>query len=317
MFKTAVVGCGGIGGAHAAAWSRIPEAELCFVVDRIPEKARALADKYGCAALTDAADLPADLGCVSVATPPAAHYPVAKSLLERGFHVFCEKPLTLHPEQGDELAALARQKGVKLDVGFKMRYEPIFRRAKELLPEVGPLISVVTTKCQQFHDRPEGQWVKDTGAMNELSIHDIDLVSFISGLEPVRVLHARLGHRRGWQAEDSFAVTAEYTGGVTACLQGCYCTDTIFQFRDLTITFLGEHGYMRVERPDRIILHTDHFEVVEIPQDPVSTFDRELGDFMRCVQGLGPDPIPAEDAVRATRLIEAARAAAGDPPLRG
>ena len=69
MFQTAVIGCGGIGGAHAAAWSRIPDAHLCYVVDRIPEKARALADKYGCAALTDAADLPADLGCVSVTTP--------------------------------------------------------------------------------------------------------------------------------------------------------------------------------------------------------------------------------------------------------
>ena len=316
MFRTAVVGCGGIGGAHAAAWSRIPEAQLAFVVDRIPEKAQALAEKYGCRWLTDAADLPADIDCVSVATPPKAHYPVTKALLTAGFNVFCEKPLTLDVERGKELEALAGQKGLQLGVGFKMRYEPIFEKAAQLLPQVGPLISIVTTKCQEFHDRPEGQWVKDTGAMYELSIHDFDLISYITGLEPEKVRHAKLGHRWGWQAEDSFSVTAAYTGGVIANLQGLYCTKTVFQFRDLTITFLGENGYMRVERPDRIVLHTDRFEVVEIPADSRSTFDIELTHFMRCIQGTEPNPIPASAAIRATGLIEAARAAAGDPPLR-
>ena len=145
MFRTAIVGCGGIGGAHAAAWSRIPEAQLAFVVDKIPEKAQALADNYGCEALTDISQLPADIGCVSVTTPPAAHYPVVKALLERGYNVFCEKPLTLHPEQGDELVCLADARGTKLAVGFKMRYEPIFQKAKELLSQVGPLVSIVTT----------------------------------------------------------------------------------------------------------------------------------------------------------------------------
>ena len=315
MFETAVVGCGGIGNAHAAAWSRIPGAKLRFVVDTIPEKAHMLAERYGCEALTNAAAIPKGIDCVSVATPPKGHYPVAKMLLERGFNVFCEKPLTLNVEKGEELEALAKANEAKLGVGFKMRYEPIFQKAKELLPRVGPLISVVTTKCQMFSDRPDGQWIKDSGAMYELSIHDFDLISYITGLDPEDVLFARLGHRWGWQAEDSFSVVARYSGGVIANLQGYYCTKTTFQYRDLAITFQGENGYMRVERPDRIVLHTDKYEIVEIAQDPVNTFDRELTHFMAYICGEEENPIPASAAIRATRLIEAARAASGDPPL--
>ena len=315
MFETAVVGCGGIGNAHAAAWSRICGAKLRFVVDTIPEKARTLAERYGCEALTNAAEIPQGIDCVSVATPPKGHYPVAKLLLDSGFNVFCEKPLTLSVDTGEELDALAKARGVKLGVGFKMRFEPIFRKAKELLPRIGTLVSVVTTKCQQFSDRPDGQWVKDSGAMYELSIHDFDLISYITGLDPEDVLFARLGHRWGWQAEDSFSIVARYPGGVIANLQGYYCTKTTFQYRDLAITFQGENGYMRVERPDRIVLHTDKFEIVEIPPDPVNTFDQELTHFMAYIRGEEENPIPASDAIRATRLIEAARAASGDPPL--
>ncbi len=315
MFETAVVGCGGIGNAHAAAWNRIPGARVRYVVDSIPEKARMTAEKTGCDYLTDMTQIPDGIDCVSVATPPKAHYPITKQLLSRGINVFCEKPLTLNVSDGEQLDALAKQTGAKLGVGFKMRYEPIFQKAKQLIPRVGRLVSVVTTKCQQFSDRPDGQWVKDSGAMYELSIHDFDLISYISGLEPEKVLFASLRHRWGWQAEDAFSIIARYNCDVIANLQGYYCTKTVFQYRDLAITFQGEHGYMRVERPDRIVLHTDKYEIIEIPQDPVNTFDRELSHFMAHIRGEEPNPIPACDAIRATKLIEAARAASGDPPL--
>ena len=307
MFKVGIVGCGGIGMAHARSWSAIEGVKVAFAVDLDESKAKTLAEICGAEVLTDMAKLPDGLDAVSVVTPPHAHYPVIKALLNREINVFSEKPLTTDVAQGEELASLASEKQVQLGVGFKMRYEPIFQKAKELLPEIGQLVSIVTTKEQKFNTRPGGEWVTRTGAMYELSIHDFDLISFISGMFPQKVLCARLGHKRGWEKEDSFTALVDYGEGVTASLQGTYCDDTTFCFRDLTITFLGENGYMRVERPDRIVLHTHDYRVVEIGAAEKSAFVLELEHFKNAVEGKCENTLKASAAVRMTRLIEEIR----------
>ena len=307
MFEVGIVGCGGIGMAHARSWSAIEGVKVAYAVDLDENKAKALAAICGAKVLTDIAGLPSTLDAVSVVTPPHVHYPVIKALLDRGFNVFSEKPLTTDVAQGEELVKLAAEKKAQLGVGFKMRYEPIFQKAKELLPEIGQLVSIVTTKEQMFNTRPGGEWVTRTGAMYELSIHDFDLISFISGLFPQKVLCARLGHKRNWEKEDSFQALVAYDEGITASLQGMYCDKTTFCFRDLTITFLGENGYMRVERPDRIVMHTDEYRLVEIPPAEKSAFVLELEHFKDAVEGKCENTLKAADAVRMTKLIEEIR----------
>jgi len=307
MFKVGIVGCGGIGMAHARSWSAIPGVKIAGVADLDAEKAKAAADFCKCPFFTDMMNLPGDLDAVSVVTPPGVHYPVVKAMLKRGFHVFCEKPLTMDVRQGEELDRLAAETGKVLAVGFKMRYEPIFTEAKKYLPEVGTPRSIVTTKLQKFNTRPGGEWVTRVGAMYELSIHDFDLLSFLTGLFPERVISARLAHRRGWDREDAFSAMVEYGDGVTAMLQGMYCDEATFCFRDLTITLLGENGYMRIERPDRIVLHTREFRVVEVPAAAKSAFVLELEHFRNAAEGKCENDLKAADAVRMTKLIEEIR----------
>jgi predicted dehydrogenase len=308
MFKVGIIGCGGIGMAHARSWSAIHDVEISAVVDLNPEKAIAAAELFQCPYYTNIEELPNNLDAVSVVTPPGAHYPVVKAMLERSINVFCEKPLTMDVAQGEELNSLAASQGKVLAVGFKMRYEPIFNVAKEYLSQLGALRSIVTTKIQQFNPRPEGAWVTRVGAMYELSIHDFDLLSFITGLKPEKVISARLEHRRGWEKEDAFSAMVEYEQGVTAMLQGMYCDETTFCFRDLTITLLGEHGYMRIERPDRIVLHTNDFRVIEVNPAEKSAFVLELEHFKNAVEEKCTNTLKASDAVMMTKMIEEIRA---------
>lgn len=307
MFKVGIVGCGGIGMTHARVWNSLEGAQVSAVVDLNPEKAVAASEVCKCPYYSNVDELPQGLDAVSVVTPPAAHFAVTKRLLERGFHVFCEKPLTMDVAEGELLDTLAKQQKKELAVGFKMRFEPIFIEAKKYLPEIGTLRSVVSTKQQPFNPRPEGAWVKKVGAMYELSIHDFDLISFITGIYPEKVIGAKLRHSRGWEKEDSFAAVVEYQQGVTATLQGMYCEKCTFCYRDLTLTFLGENGYMRVERPDRIILHTSEFRVVEVPPAEVNAFALELEHFRQAVLGKAENTLRASDAVRMTWLIEEIR----------
>ncbi len=307
MFKVAVVGCGGIGNAHCAAWSRLEDVQLVAVCDINPEKAALLSERYNCTAYTDIADLPADLDGVSVVTPPNTHYSIVKPLLERNFHVFCEKPITTDVAEGEELLKIAAARNLQLSIGFKMRFEPIFIAAKKFLPEIGELRTIVTTKQQKFNPRPEGAWVTRTGAMYELSIHDFDLISFITGKKPQKVVAAQLFHRRNWEKEDGFNAIVDYGDGVIANLQGMYCDDTIFCFRDLTITLMGEKGYMRIERPDRIVIHTDAYRVEEIGPATRNSFDLELEVFKNAVLGKGENTMSADAGVVATALVEEIR----------
>lgn len=305
MLKVAVIGCGGIGRAHCTAWKTVEDAQLVAVVDMNEEKAKAAAADFGCAWYTSL-DALEDVDAVSVVTPPAAHYPVVKAALNKGLHVFCEKPLTLEEDEGKELDALAKAKGLQLGVGFKMRFEPIFREAKKYLPLLGKLRTIVSTKEQPFNPRPEGAWVKATGAMYELSIHDFDLITFLTGLKPQQVLYSKVDHRFGWEKEDCYNIMADYGEGVTAQLTGLYAVKSTFCYRDLSFTFIGDNGYIRVERPDRIVLHTDRFEVVEVPATNENPFALELTHFKNAIEGREVNTLTAEDAITATWFINEA-----------
>ena len=212
----AIVGCGPIGRNHAralaadrgrgglclwicgqvriklgvvAAWMASRAASSS--ISKQEERAAALAAVFGGEPLTSIDALPEGLPAASLTTPPASHFALTKALLRRGIAVLCEKPLAMTEREAAELVLTSRRSGTPLMVGFKMRYDPIFRRAAELVQRAGPLLSVITTKAQPITGKAEKlAWLARTGAMYELSVHELDLVTAITGLTPRRVRHA-------------------------------------------------------------------------------------------------------------------------------
>lgn len=73
-----------------------------------------------------------------------------------------------------------------------------------------------------------------------------------------------------------------------------------------TFTFMGERGYLRVERPDRLVLHTDDVNVVNVEPTAVNSFVAELTNFRDVVLHGAKPFISAEEALLPTRLVEAA-----------
>ncbi len=303
MFKVGIIGCGGIGMTHARSWKSIDEVDVAAVMDIDKAKAEKAAESLGSKYYVSISDMPHDLDAVSIATPPKAHYKCVYESLGRGYNVLCEKPFTLTADDGIKLNEIAKEKKLVLSVGFKMRFEPVFIEAKKYIGNIGKLVAITTNKLQKFNPRPDGEWVKSTGVMRELSIHDFDLISFITGKYPARVLYSKLEHRFGWEKEDAFSIVADYDDGVTAQLQGMYAVSSTFCFRDLTITFLGDMGYMRIERPDRIIMHTEEYKVINVEPVQKSSFVLELEHFMRCVQGTDKNMLTADDAIHMNKFI--------------
>ena len=307
--KIAIIGCGGIGKRHCQAYEKIPNAELVCYVDTDIEKANGFLKLFGGqAAYSDISEIdPSKIDLISVTTPPMFHTEPVKKALEMGLNVFCEKPLAMNTKDIVELKRLAEQKNKVIGIGFKMRFEPVFIHAKKKIKEIGEIIGVSIVKIQPYNKRPGFDWVPRVGAMYELSVHDYDLVSYISGLKPLNVM-AKVGYDEGWNREKRAFLDVEYSNGVTGQLMSVYSEGAKFHYRDLTMTFVGEKGYMRIERPDRIVLHSgDVSKILVDPQDPLEPFIKELKSF---IDGMDAGDIGEcanlEDALFCTALVECA-----------
>ena len=304
--KVAIVGCGGIGAAHARAYSQIDGVTIEAFVDLDLDAARRHADTFGGAAFVSLTDARGAFDAASVTTPPYTHYSVNRKLLEAGVHVFSEKPLTMEPRQARELLGMAQERGLVLLTGFKMRFEPVFAKARELAPALGPIHHAASLKMQPFVEREAGEWRPRVGAMYELSVHDFDLVHFICRVRPVAVYAAKLEHKFGWEREDGFSLIVEYDNGATGCLCGSYQPEAKWLGRDFTLCVAGDKGHMRVERPDRVCLHTEQFETHDVDPASVQPFEAELRDFRDAVAGLGPATIDPDAGLLTTAMVEAA-----------
>lgn len=134
--RVAVVGAGFIGCQHIEAVRRIPGTEIAALSDRNPvllhQKGRELGiDRLYENYLEMLEEVVPDV--VHNCTPNPMHFAISKAALERGIPVYCEKPLAVTIEQGEELAALAREKGVFCAVNFNYRNNAMVREMQARL----------------------------------------------------------------------------------------------------------------------------------------------------------------------------------------
>ena len=306
--NVAIIGCGGIGCLHARAYQTMPDVKVAYMIDINRDLADRAAKEFGAVPLYSADDLSEMPDIVDVVTPPGAHTALTLRFVEQGIPVFCEKPLTTDIEEARAVVSAADRYGVPVGIGFKMRNEAIFKAAKENIGRVGTLYAVSTVKNQPHHADTKEHWIAKTGCMYELSVHEYDLIEWIAGIHALDV-RADLYYDFGWEKENRAFLDVNYTNGIKGQLMSSYSPDTSFTFSDLTMSFVGEKGYMRVERPNRIFLHTDKDEIIDVvPEDNFFATVAELRQFVDCVKkGVMPDP-DVHNGANMTFMVEAARA---------
>jgi len=208
-----------------------PRAQLVALSARTGEKLHAAGQQFGVDALyTDYEQLLArdDLDAVCVASTHRAHYEIAKAALERGLHVFCEKPLGMNSQQTRELRDLAQARGVKTMVAFTNRWVPESIFSQRLVGEgyVGEAFHY--NVCQLAgYARPGGNWMWRAdpdlggGVLYDLGCHNIDLAMWLNG--PIKSVCATWKNTvrqrpRGDEmlptvSNDTIAFLAEYENG--------------------------------------------------------------------------------------------------------
>lgn len=136
MLKVAIVGCGKIADAHASQIQRLRGCEIIGVCDREPLMARQLFERFPVKEWYSDVTKMLEHGrpdVVHIATPPESHFEVAKMCLERGCHVYVEKPFTCYEKEARALIEIAEREGLKLTVGHDDQFSHVSRRMRSLV----------------------------------------------------------------------------------------------------------------------------------------------------------------------------------------
>jgi predicted dehydrogenase len=194
-FRIAVVGCGYWGSKHARVLQAIDGVAEVVLVDQSPDRLRNLARNYPSAPChLELRDALPHVDAVIVATPPSTHVLVALDAIAAGKHVLVEKPLAPTVGGAHQLVEAAAVAGVTLLTGHTFEYNPAVRKLRELVlgHELGELYYLDSARLNL------GLYQNDVNVIFDLAPHDISIINYVLGREPVAVQAwaSRHAHRR-------------------------------------------------------------------------------------------------------------------------
>ena len=330
--RVGVVGVGAFGRHHARVYAEMEDVELVAVVDRDPGTRGEAAARHGCAGLADPSELPDDLDAVSVAVPTIHHAAVAVPLLLRGVACLVEKPFAKDLADGEAMVAAAREGGAALATGHIERFNPAIRAVG------GSNLRPRFLECNRI--APFSFRSADVGVVLDLMIHDLDLVLYLAGSEPVRVdavgvpvltpfediANARIEFRNGCVAD----ITSSRVGTKTERKLRMFSTDSY-----MVLDFAEKRGWTYRKSPDltlekvvalkagakslsdlKDVVFGDLLKVEPVAIEENEPLQAELASFLSAVRTGGTPEVSGEDGLRALRLALRVLEAIGENQAR-
>lgn len=311
---------------HIPSYRRHPDAEVAVVFDRRPERARRVAEELSVPLAVSSLDEMFDRGVdvVSICTPPWTHAELASAALERGVHVFTEKPMAMDEGEATSMVEAARTAGRLLCVSHNFLFSRAVRRADRQLSDdrVGYAFGLQLSSLR----RRLPDWYRELpgGLLLDESPHMLyTLQHFLGPLELE-------GTRASWDPESGLPRTAEIwvkgergPGQVTMVfdtplsewhvgLVGRERAVDLDLFRDIAVSVSSDRGHGPAD-----ILRTSSRGIVDHTRGFVASGSRYaagrlfwghdviIGRFVDAVLGRGPVPVPPEASVAVVRLTDA------------
>ncbi len=190
-----IIGAGRIGRLHAEHLAhRVPGANLVAISDIIVEAAQGVAAQLQIpAAYQDHRRIMDDpsIAAVVVCSSTDTHAQMIEEAAAAGKHIFCEKPIDFDLQRIDRALAAVERAGVKLQIGFNRRFDPNFRRVREVVAagKIGrPHVLRITSRDPA---PPPVAYIKVSGGLFlDMTIHDFDMARFLMGDEVEEVYAA-------------------------------------------------------------------------------------------------------------------------------
>lgn len=190
-----IIGAGRIGRVHAEHLAfRIPQANVLAIADVIAQAAEdAAADFHIPTVSGDHRAILEDdtIEAVVICSSTDTHAHMIEEAAEAGKHIFCEKPIALDLPAIDRALEAVDEAGVKLQVGFNRRFDPNFRRVREIVASGRIGIPHILRITSRDPEPPPIEYVKVSGGIFlDMTIHDFDMARFLIGSEVEEVYAA-------------------------------------------------------------------------------------------------------------------------------
>ena len=203
MLKYAILGFGGLGKVHFGNYEAIKARKnvelvaICDVDESVFKSNTAtnlgedntVLDFTGINLYNDACEMfeKEDLDFIVSALPTYIHEKYAVMAMEKGIHVFSEKPMAINYEQGKHMLEVSKKNNVKLMIGQCLRYFPEYTKLKELIDskEYGKIIAADFCRLSPAPVWGWQNWFMDEslsgGSILDLHVHDVDFISYVFG----------------------------------------------------------------------------------------------------------------------------------------
>lgn len=257
MIRLGIVGLGKMGLSHQSILGAHPDVELVGICDSNSYLLGMLKKYTGVDTYSNLNRMLDEtrLDALVVATPPRLHAPMVQAAVDRGIHVFCEKPFTLATAEGGPLAAAAESKGLVTQVGYHNRFVGAFTEVKRLL-EAGAIGDVTHVLAEAYGPvvlRAQGStWRSKSseggGCLHDYAAHVINLVNWYLG-EPLGVGGTVLNRVFSREIDDEVSSTLYFPRGTTAQVSVNWSDESV---RKMTtrLTLWGTTGRIFADRQE-------------------------------------------------------------------
>ena len=302
--RVGVVGVGHIGKNHARLYAEAETAEFTAIYDIDTVAATQIAQQYDVRATSSLEEFAELIDAASVATPTNSHFAIAQPLLEKGKHLLIEKPIAENTAEASQLAELAAQRQLVLQVGHVERFNPVLSALEARLTH--PRF-IEAHRLSPFSNRST-----DIGVVLDLMIHDLEIILHLVR-SPVQTIDA-VGVPVLSRREDIANARLRFENGCVANIT----SSRISPERMRKIRVFQEDAYLSLDYQSqsgeiyrRIGGGIERAEVEIEKEEPLK---RQILSFIECARtGLQPKvsgfeaTAALELAVEITKRIEAAQ----------
>ena len=295
--RTAVLGVGYLGQFHAQKHKASPHAQLVGVFDASPERAQKIASDLQVEAFTNLEQLKGQIDAVTIAASTQAHYELALWCLNQGLHVNVEKPIAAELVQAEELVRKARSQNLKLAVGHVERFNPAIKEIKKM-----------NFNAESFILRREGPFktrAADVSVLHDLMIHDVDLLTWLSGSE---IQNFEVVKKKVFTNTWDFAEAhVQCQNGVTATLTSSRISvvpQRSLQFVKKGETLWAHLGQMEIQHCTQTTQGPEPVQIKTWTVEKADALQEETNSFLQAILENKEPVVTGEDGLRALEVIE-------------
>lgn len=327
--RVGVIGLG-MGAGHAEQFNRIPGSTLAALADLDQARLSATGKKLGVTAqFADALKMmdSVPMDAVVVATPNKFHAPLTIAALERGLHVFCEKPMAMNLAEARAMKAAAVKARRRLMINFSYRFSPMSMALKKQVEGgvVGPIYFGRTVWHRQRGMPGFGGWFGNVklaggGPLIDLGVHRIDLALWLMGSpEPVsvsgstyNVIAKRVAaeQKKLFTVEDMACGIVKFANGATLSVEASWALN-INEPEHMITSLYGEKGAITQKN----VGGGYQFQAELVTEERGCIFTKTLvhsagktpssqEEFIACIREKRAPSASADDGIRVQKILD-------------